>query len=897
MEETPAGFAEDPNVRRGVRSGADWRSDSAAKPAKGKLAAITLILIFIIAGVILAMFFWTGDRTEPRAVSLPVYQYGSDWAVNPWADQDAARLMELFGGLGSKTVSYQQADKFREWLEWLSAKPDRTPPDLPADLKSRPLVLHITAHAAVRPEGVCMMVPGRHKNRDTLGVEWIRVDELLDAIRQCPATKKILFLDLAHPISDPFNGVLDDMAATALDDLLNTQEKNGSLPCAVLTSCGPRQLSLPCDAERASAFGFYLTEGLQGAADGVLPGDDANDEVTAEEIVRFTMSRVDRWAWQCFARHQNPMLHVVDEKSLNFIVAHRRAFPEDRYNPPAALTYLKDLREAWAERDLYPRRDDPLGYARLTAGLLRAEEIWNRTGLADRAKNEWDDAKRAMQADGSASRSQRTLAEWEKTGNAPAVEFRLPTTTKLEAKTMEELTTLLREFVNADPKADADPKLKWRLKSEQMPEEAARLVWQMAGKETLERKTLDRYLAALSVLVLPKTCAEVVLLEKLRYDFTDKPQDLVRQPKEAVLELMRGEAVVTQIATASSAGFSILSKRFAEAEAIRLEGERMLYSATNASIDDARAKLMEGTEKLASVLKLLQDRQHAWKVANEARDVVLETMPASITYNSPSFDEWKLAVSETQQLVEKLEKPTEISDGSEWVILKQSLLKRIINLQAPWDREAIKNVKKSPPRTKSDEVASLQKWLAGSALTGTARADVWDTWMSDARTLHKEKARKQDEADDSTNSRIPRPATTNEPTSRDQPRRRAEASISLLMLAGFACDKTLLDVANAKNDEDWIALGTALRKCWLTAAKGNLSERAMRSIPADAVRDFPMNTSRPWLVAAEADANAQKRWTLEQLMGTKAYRSGSPAAEKFYNAISIQLPKKHGDMK
>src|SRR5207244_12636705 len=131
-------------------------------------------------------------------------------------------------------------------------------------------------------------------------------------------------------------------------------------------------------------------------------------------------------------------------------------------------------------------------------------------------------------------------------------------------------------------KPEAAPKAKPPVlaKANELPLDAALLVWQRAnGTERPERKEFRRWAEALAAVKLPRSYAEVLLLERLaRYDFVQE-SGLSRAPGEAIAALLVAEAAVGRAAAASSIGFAALSPSFAQADARRHEAEQALFAA------------------------------------------------------------------------------------------------------------------------------------------------------------------------------------------------------------------------------------------------------------------------------------------------------------------------------
>ncbi len=212
------------------------------------------------------------------------------------------------------------------------------------DRSAQPLVIHLTAPALVR-DGTVYLLPGDAEPDDD--ATWLKVDEVLRAVEDCPTTHKLLILDLAHGLVDPRLGACADRVAETLEAHLRKQEPS----YLVLCPCGAGQSSLTSEVLRCSVLTFYVDQGLLGDAD-----TDQNGSVTVNELVAFVQPRVDRWARNNRGVRQQPRLFG---KGDDFILAPmgrpvlEKIVPAalDPY-PDAAPRSLEEARRGLATRRL-----------------------------------------------------------------------------------------------------------------------------------------------------------------------------------------------------------------------------------------------------------------------------------------------------------------------------------------------------------------------------------------------------------------------------------------------------------------------------------------------------------------------------------------------------------------
>ena len=304
--------AETPASRR-AGPATQWKTSAAPKSSRGALLALATLLFCGVAGVAAGFIFFLGAAKPPYFVTLPVESYGRNYPAVTAAHADAEWLLKAFEAdrRENATNLVIEAGTFRKKLSVLGSGKlladgvGATERQLEPD---RALVIHVVCHAAVR-DGKVFLLPGDAAG-DAAG--WVPLDELLDAIAACPARDKCLLLDVGRPRTRTFAGPHADDAAAPLQAHLKARRDEGRLPYAVIASCGEREQSHVAGVLGVSAFAYYAAEGLRGAADGAVAGENRDECVTVRELDAFLKLRVGRWVKRNRDAAQTPVLYAAD---------------------------------------------------------------------------------------------------------------------------------------------------------------------------------------------------------------------------------------------------------------------------------------------------------------------------------------------------------------------------------------------------------------------------------------------------------------------------------------------------------------------------------------------------------------------------------------------------------
>ncbi|MFL5329489.1 MAG: caspase domain-containing protein [Gemmataceae bacterium] len=364
----------------------DWRAEAMAPPGAGKSSKgplfVAMLLAGILGGAIVGLWFWMGSDPGPRFISIPLYDLNNDvWPPVPYAMADAHRLEQHFDESAREVAATSREEvRYAEILKSLAARGDR------------PLVLHVTGLAVANGDIVYLL--GARANPGEINGSWHPIEELLDAVRKCPAKNKLLILDVTRPVADPSCGVLAERASALLQSQLDKVKDDSSL--AVLVSAGAGETSQVFDEEGATAFAYFIDQGLAGAAEGMA--DSTHDgRIRVSELGRYVQDRVKRWSY--FARGARQTPYLVGRADFRLTVPARRY--ERSESKPPDIKYPPWLTEAWKLREDWcaagGRVSAPDIVRRLENGLIKAEMRLAAGVPTDKVKGEVGDLRASME--------------------------------------------------------------------------------------------------------------------------------------------------------------------------------------------------------------------------------------------------------------------------------------------------------------------------------------------------------------------------------------------------------------------------------------------------------------------------------------------------------------------
>ncbi len=815
----------------GRTNGYAWHCEDRL-PAPARAAVVSLVFLSVVGGLAAGLLALPRTPVEPVFVSVPVGELDDPaWPSNPWADRDADLLVPQFAGRSVKAFGFQQSDRLRTLLSWVADRGAGGATGLPARGRS-PLVLHLTALAVVRG-GEVFVLPG--DAAPGAPGTWVNVKDVIRAVADGPGVRSLLLLDLAHPVADPFGGILSDDVSEVLARVLE------EAPVPVLTACGPGEPSLPADAAGASAFAWCLAEGLSGAADGAGDPNGPDGSITATELVRFTQERVGRWARVAHGRQQTPTRYGPTGRAADFVLVRRIAGPPAA--SPVVRPYPDWLRDAWHERELARdgavARREPLALAQLTADLLRVEELWLRPGPTHRAEEACRDARRRWSE---AVARTPPPADW---SGLPAARARLAVARAGKPDPPPELAKALTALLVARPEQAAEAERAWVTAANPQPVAAVNLVWRLAADTVRpSAEMVERWALAAGAADPVSQLAETGVLRTLAARGTFRRQRLAEYPAAAVAALVRAEDELGRAVALGPDAFDVARERFVSAAADRRAGADLLFAAGTADqVATATARLERAAEGFRLGRADLERARRARRELEAACLVLGETLPAVTEFDRPGLRSAWFAAADFAERVSAVDSvradPAEVA----------GLAAQVARLRGEFGPAVFERLVVAERRAEPEGIDARRRLLAGAGFGSPTRKAAWESVTADAAALHAA-ALAPDE----------RPFAPAPDQERESARavRRAEASVRLLRLAGARAatdaEAMLRRAQVGGRAEDWAALGDRLRTAWLAelpsqfdGAPAAEQARILRAVTPGLARHRPWatKTARP----------------------------------------------------
>lgn len=862
---------------------ADWRQgahDPSAVSGRGALRATVLIALLAAAGGLVGLYFWIAPPNPARLVTVPVFEYTDPaWPANACAEFDSALLRASFPGGTENAFNFQEHERLAALLESLKATSDR------------PVVLHLSALAVVRGNEVYLL-PGHAKPDDP--TTWLKLTDALTAFAAGAAKYKLLLLDLAHPVADPYRGPLADDVAGRVHDLFTKNPPS----YFVLCPCGPGEFSLPLGDKQASAFAYYIAQGMAGPADRYNARRETDGRVSVRELAAFVTARVSRWAEQNRGVRQTPVLYPASGNLADFPLTFEPHAAPEAADPPAA--YSPWLLDQWKRRDdrraAGAFRLAPAPFEQLQETLLRAERAWEE-GLGDRTESRYAVRLAPLQAQLDAARlgtplPLRSLVAARAGRPAPPAEL---------AKALEKFLAVRAAVPPAKPEELQMARAAFVEPAKANKLDAAGLVWDRIAGELEPAQAKLRDLAALLREVQPFPSEEELLLRRL----AAWESRSINWPTAAVAAILRTEDTAGRALGLLPDGFPWVRNRLAAADKARRDGEAKLLgdggaeqpAATSpAEVQQAVDRLAQAETAFTEVLRQLEAVRDARRTAADAAVVLTGTTPAVIAGDVPE-QLWRDAATHARTLADLLTRPADrpAPSPAELKDPAGTLHALLRSLEGRYSPAEMKKALTAAAGGGPAEYRSLRALLRSPLLKAPERKAVWEAARPLSHKLREETLR-SDEADDEaprlTPAPLPAAADDAEP---GRAARRARVSVDLLRLLGVeGADRLAADRLSAgATATDWSELAAELRTAWVSrrpvqyqaqvakrqwAAAGRLSRGpALEGVSLGGEPGAPPAV-RLW----QDEESACRSWLREHYRDYGRLRSGVSGATDFY---------------
>ena len=236
------------------------------------------------------------------------------------------------------------------------------------------LLVFFSGHGFLDNEGQGFLAPKDCK-REKLGLTGFRTDDLRDMLVQCDATQKVLILDCCHA----GGGKGTDSGGASSAELGAAFEQARGL--ITLASCQQEEQSQEWEENRQGLFTYFVTKGLEGAAN-----YDGNGVVDSDELYRYTADNVPVIAQRVLNTRQTPVRFIPSDVVGVFPLAR---VPETRRYITAKFT----VREGDEKGPLLPGVKLELFYRQTAKGELVVLGIATSDTAGRAAVSTWLDGK------------------------------------------------------------------------------------------------------------------------------------------------------------------------------------------------------------------------------------------------------------------------------------------------------------------------------------------------------------------------------------------------------------------------------------------------------------------------------------------------------------------------
>lgn len=311
--EAPNGTVASADPRDGALAGLSpaWLENKpsaapASRPGKANLRALVLAPVLLaLMGSTLGFISWIGRVQTPLLFAVMVTEYEQPWIIPvPMGQRDrelltSGRVFDRVNPVPAASLDRQQVLAILNEVERVGPREN--------------VVVYVSARAIAGTDGKLLLLPSDARVENLRGspttLNTVSLEDLFRSMAKCPASHKLLVLDIFHPLISVPEGILQvDLPGVCMAEL-EAFQKDGVSPFHVLMTCAPGQRSYASQSIDSSPFCHFLAK----AVNGELPATRGSnlkryDKVYLSDLQDVLIRHVDRWTSYCNLARQTPLL-------------------------------------------------------------------------------------------------------------------------------------------------------------------------------------------------------------------------------------------------------------------------------------------------------------------------------------------------------------------------------------------------------------------------------------------------------------------------------------------------------------------------------------------------------------------------------------------------------------
>lgn len=278
----------------------------ASHAGKSNLRALLLVpLLLALLGSTLGFISWIGRIQTPLLFTLMVTEYEQPWIIPvPMGQKDRELLTS--GRVFDRVHPVPVASPDRQQILAILAEVEKVGP-------RENVVVYVSARAVAGTDGKLQLLPSDARVENLRGstttLNTVSLEDLFRSMARCPASSKLLVLDIFYPLISVPEGMLQiDLPGICMAEL-EAFQRDSANPFHVLMTCAPGQRSFASQSIESSPFCHFLAK----AVNGELPatrGSNLNryGKVYLSDLQDALVRHVDRWTSFCNLARQTPLM-------------------------------------------------------------------------------------------------------------------------------------------------------------------------------------------------------------------------------------------------------------------------------------------------------------------------------------------------------------------------------------------------------------------------------------------------------------------------------------------------------------------------------------------------------------------------------------------------------------